>query len=140
MIVLGALLILFVLACNQFVLKPHNFKFSILGVAIGIYLPIASSIPLFIGGLIAFTTQTSLAKKRLSEDESFDRAQRGTLIACGLVAGAALMDVLMAIPFSLAKSPDALKIVGDGWGHMAVLLGGLTTLGLGLWFYRSVCK
>lgn len=63
--------------------------------------------------------------------------ERGTLIACGLVAGAALMDILLAIPMAIAHSPDALAIMPARLTPVATTLGLLSVLGLGLWFYRA---
>jgi Ca2+/Na+ antiporter len=67
------------------------------------------------------------------------RKQKGTLIACGLVAGSAIMDVLLAIPFSIFQSPDALQLAGPGWKEIGVYLGVLSTLLLAWWINRRVC-
>ena len=60
--------------------------------------------------------------------------------ACGLVAGSALMDVLLAIPFSIFHSPDALQLVGPRWHTSSVVLGGVSTLLLAAWIERRVCR
>jgi len=121
-------------------LKINRFiKLSILGIAIGMYLPLASSVPLFIGGMIALLVQKRLAKFNLNEEETAHRKQRGTLIACGLVAGSALVDVFLAIPFSVMHSPDALMLVGEGWQNYAVIPGIISTIVLAGWINRRVC-
>jgi len=102
------------------------------------YLPLSSSVPLFIGGMIALVVQKHLQKRALPKEENTTRKQKGTLIACGLVAGSALMDVLLAIPFSLLHSPDALQLVGGSWQTIGVYLSVLTTLALAWWIRQRV--
>ena len=98
---------------------------SVLGIAMGIYLPLTTSIPLFIGGLIALT----IKRRRPAAN-----TQRDTMLACGLIAGPALLDVLLAIPFSLLGSPDALNIAPSFWAPIAILLSLFFTLCLYRWF------
>lgn len=68
------------------------------------------------------------------------KMQRGVLIACGLVAGPALMDVVLAILFSMLNGPDSLSWVGATWHIPGVLLGFMTVIGLGLWIRKRVCE
>ncbi len=101
------------------------------------YLPLSSSFPLFIGGMIALVVQIRMKRMNIPKEESTLRMQKGTLIACGLVAGSAIIDVVLAIPFSIMQSPDALQIVGPGWNNVGVYLGILSTLFLAWWInYR----
>lgn len=138
MMLVGAAIIGLVIVLNQSLLRKKGLKLSVLGIAIGMYLPLASSVPLFIGGLISMWVHRSLR----TEKQAWDRAQRhqkGILLACGFVAGSALVDVLLAIPFSLMHSPDALTLVGAGWQPFAVFLGFAFTVLLSLWIKRHVC-
>jgi putative OPT family oligopeptide transporter len=132
----GGLIILVLIVVKWF----YKLPLSILGVAIGIYLPIASSFPLFLGGVIAWFVNHKLKQKGFGEDEMKKRKQKGILLACGLLAGAAIMDVLLAIPFSIFHSPDALRLVGIGWAHFGVILAIVTTYMLGYWFYYITNK
>ncbi|MCL9683910.1 OPT family oligopeptide transporter [Legionella maioricensis] len=140
MMLIGSCVILLALFLN-YILKLKRFiNLSILGIAIGMYLPLASSFPLFIGGMIALFVQKRLERTKMTEEESVTRKQKGTLIACGLVAGSAIMDVLLAIPFSILHSPDALQLAGPGWKETgAAYLGVLSTLLLAWWINRRVC-
>lgn len=106
------------------------FKLSPLGVAIGMYLPIASSFPLFLGGMIAFVIRWRLRKQSMPAEKQQSRKQIGVLIACGLVAGAALVDVILAIPFSILHSPDALSLVSLSWRPYSIMLALLSTFAL----------
>lgn len=140
MILTGAAIIAGLIIFNAVFKLERYIQLSMLGVAIGMYLPIASSFPLFIGGMIALLINKRLKKKKLSAPESAERKQRGVLIACGLVAGSALLDVLLAIPFSLLHSPDALSLTGSGWDSTSVVLGVVSTMMLAGWIYRRVCR
>jgi len=60
--------------------------------AIGLYLPITTSTPILIGGLISYGLY-----KFYDEKEARKREDRGILFASGLVAGGALMNVFLAI-------------------------------------------
>lgn len=139
MMLIGSCIILLALFLNHVFKLKRFINLSILGIAIGMYLPLASSFPLFIGGMIALFVQKRLERTKMTEEESITRKQKGTLIACGLVAGSAIMDVLLAIPFSILHSPDALQLVGPGWKETGAYLGVLSTLLLAWWINRRVC-
>lgn len=140
MIFSGAAIIAGLIVLNAVFRLERYLQLSMLGVAIGMYLPIASSFPLFVGGMIAFLVHRGLNRKKLIAAERNERKQRGVLIACGLVAGSALLDVLLAIPFSLLHSPDALSLTGVKWESTGVVLGVVSTLVLGGWIYRRVVR
>lgn len=140
MICLGAGLILLVIGINYLFKRSRLLNLSILGVAVGMYLPLSSSFPLFMGGLMALFIKRRLKGIGLSQEEERVRQQNGTLIACGLVAGAAIIDVVLAIPFSIFHSPDALRLVNVEWEKTTgVLLGVLTLALLGGWIRHRVC-
>lgn len=129
MLIIGILITVFFILINP-LLKKRKFSFSAIGVAMGIYLPLSSSMALFIGGLIAFIIQRNTSPHK--------NPQRGILLACGLVAGAALMDVLLAIPFAISGDPNVLAIMPSEAHPIAILLGILITVLLGMWFNRIV--
>jgi putative OPT family oligopeptide transporter len=137
MMLLGALIILIIIVLTRLFARKRG-NLSILGIAIGMYLPLSSSFPLFLGGMIAFIIQMKHKKQKLNVEEADTRTQRGTLLACGLVAGSALMDVFLAIPFSIFHSPNALKLVGANWDNVGILLAILSTAGLAGWIIRRV--
>lgn len=139
MMSIGSSIILFFIFLNHVFNIQRYLNLSILGIAIGMYLPLASSFPLFIGGIIALLVQKRLGRMNFSQEDTVIRKQKGTLIACGLVAGSAIIDVLLAIPFSIFQSPDALQLVGPGWKNTGVYLGILSTLLLAWWINRRVC-
>lgn len=137
MLVGGGIILLLIISIRVF--KIQRFcQLSILGVAMGMYLPIASSFPLFLGGLIAWWVKRRLYQANDSSSAIKLRQQVGTRIACGLVAGAALLDVLLALVFSIYKSPDALCFVGKGWDVYALLLAILSTGWLAKWMRTRI--
>lgn len=109
----------------NFILKNRGINFSVLGVAMGVYLPLSSSMSLFIGGLIAWLIH--------SQNRS---VHRDTILACGLIAGSAVMDVLLAIPFSLMHDADAMSLAPDFWRPVSVGLSLVATYGLYRWFKK----
>lgn len=135
MMFIGASFVVFLLVIQKICKLVKYFNLSILGVAIGMYLPISSSFPLFIGGMIAFFTGNS--KSNMENIES-SKGQQGILIACGLVAGSAIMDVLLAIPFSITKNPNFLQIPYPSSSYISVILSVITVALLAFWIKIKV--
>ncbi|WKE65356.1 oligopeptide transporter, OPT family [Gallaecimonas kandeliae] len=69
--------------------RGASFRFPVLAVAVGVYLPLGLSIPIFLGGLLAHWQQ----KKRGTHEAE----GKGLLLASGLITGEALMGVVVAI-------------------------------------------
>lgn len=134
----GASIILSLIALNHKFKIQRFFHLSILGFAIGMYLPLSSSFPLFLGGMLAFLIEYKLKHLNLNTDTINTRRQIGTLIACGLVAGSALMDVLVAVPSSLMHRADALSLVNKAWEPYGVLLSIIVITMLGIWILRYI--
>ena len=122
-------------------LKARGLGFSVLGMAMGIYLPLPSSTALFLGSAFALISKKALFKdKKLSPEAASLAQQKGLLLACGLVSGAALMDVVLAIPFAILKNPDALSLLPKNGEWIANGFGIIMIVFLGAWFYRVVVK
>lgn len=140
MVVLGTCIIIPFIGLN-FLLKDKNCHLSPLAIAIGIYLPLTSSAPLFLGACFAWFSSNYITR-RLAHDAKIaaQQKQRNILLACGLVAGAALMDVLLAIPFGISHNPDLLRILPAGSEWLAHCLGVISVILLGIWFYRNMQK
>jgi putative OPT family oligopeptide transporter len=78
---------------------------SALAFSVGLYLPISTWTPLFVGGLLAWWVQ----RQKGSAGEKHASHERGTLFASGLVAGDALMGIGLSI---LAVMADQLAPSG----------------------------
>jgi putative OPT family oligopeptide transporter len=135
MLGLGAVIMLVLILVNALT----KINISLLGVGMGIYLPLSSSTPLFIGSLFAYSVKLFLQKKIHKGTASQDFQQHdAVLLSCGLVAGAALMDVLLAIPLSFTGNTRLFAILPLSWQAIASLLGFLSLLGLAASFYWAM--
>jgi putative OPT family oligopeptide transporter len=86
-----------------------------LAFAVGVYLPLSSSSPIFIGGMIRWLVdkylRNKLKHKRLSEDELVAETDKspGVLMASGYIAGGALAAIVIAI-LQGVPSPNLLHL------------------------------
>ncbi|MBN9379547.1 MAG: OPT/YSL family transporter [Chitinophagaceae bacterium] len=67
-----------------------------LSFAIGVYLPISTTLPIYIGGMIRSFADKAKKRRGLVTKEGEEELERGNLFATGLVAGGALMGVIFA--------------------------------------------
>jgi len=96
------------------------FRTHIMPVAVGIYLPMSLSMPIFIGGLIYFT----LHRKQSNGDITNDASDHGVLYGSGLIAGEALMGIgLAGLMTVLAKYGKEMWELEWHWGISAVIFG-----------------
>ncbi len=92
-----------------------------LAFAVGLYLPLSTSAPIFAGGMVRYAVdlylKRKLAKKNLTEDQIIAETDKsnGVLMASGYIAGGAIAGILVAI-FAVAPS---LKAVQDSFGEWA---------------------
>lgn len=73
-----------------------SFRLYVMPIAVGIYLPLALSVPIMLGGAIHF----AVARTRRNADEA---TGAGVLFGSGLIAGEALMGIGLAIPLALGR-------------------------------------
>ena len=145
MIGVGALVAVICVVIDEILKKRFGTRLPVLAVGLGIYLPLDSSVPVVIGGVLAYIIQLRLNRiyhRGRPEDEVKVNAHRhrGLLLACGIVAGASLMGVALAIPFALKESSDALRIMPDQYMSFAGVLSILVTFIMCAWIYRVVLK
>jgi putative OPT family oligopeptide transporter len=126
-------------------LKKSGRRLPILAIGIGIYLPPDIISCVVLGGLLNYLCKRTLARRSAAiksdlQAQAVEQAfETGTLVACGLVAGAALMGVILAIPFVLKGSSDALSLVSASFAPIATGLGLLGTIFICVWLYRATC-
>ena len=141
MIIIGMILAVCVIILDQIQMKRgSSFRLPVLAVAVGIYLPFELSVPIFVGGIIAWFAQHIL-KKRIAaspsdrdglEEAGQEGANRGLLFASGLITGEALVGILMAIPIVISGKADVLAIVSNplgSWPGVVLLLAVVLWLG-----------
>jgi len=90
-------------------------------VAVGMYLPFETTSAIFIGGVMKWLVDRAVAKR--NSEEKLVIEERGTLLASGLIAGEAIVGILLAVVF-LAGLP-AMAILGfyPAWGGWLSLIG-----------------
>jgi len=103
--------------------------------AVGVYLPVSTMTPIFVGGLIR------LWMERNAKDgtTAADRRERGVLLGSGFVGGEGLLGVGIAM-IAVAKSrrPDGIGTEWLGNDITAMLVGAAAFAVFIAWFFRSV--
>ena len=101
--------------------RGASFRLPVLAVAVGIYLPISLSTPIFLGGMIAHFTSSPVK----------DTDNKGLLFAYGLITGEALMGIMVALPIFLTGNKAWWsQIIGSPW------IGVIPFLCVIIWFYK----
>jgi putative OPT family oligopeptide transporter len=105
--------------------------------AVGMYLPLYTMTPVFIGGMI----RHFIEKKYGQNKEKVERGKdQGILLGSGLIAGEGLMGVVIAaIAVITAKKPEFFKILYPAeW--MSMVVAGLVFVALGWYLYGVAAK
>ena len=132
--VLGVAIIVFDLILKA---RKAPFRVPVLAAAVGLYLPLETMAPIFVGGVLNYLVTRSFGTG-LPEQELEKRGRKGTLFAAGLITGEALMGIFIGFAIYIAKSadvfamPDWLQIHGTTgeWVGLALLMA------VGWWLYR----
>lgn len=143
LLIAGAIIAVMVLILDKW-LQRYTYRVPVLAVGLGIYLPVSTSSPLVIGGMLAWWIKR-LSRKitdHLQDTEAVERQatmfHHGLLIASGLVSGAAVIGVLLAIPFVLQGTSDALRLMPKSFEYSPQYLSLLVTGCLFFWFKHRV--
>ncbi|MFL0270214.1 OPT family oligopeptide transporter [Candidatus Clostridium radicumherbarum] len=113
-------------------------KIPVLPFALGLYLPIGLSAGVLVGGILRWLIDSKFKK---DNEVLKEQTEKGTLLASGLIAGEAIMGILIAVLAMLqidgpvgfgAKIVPALT--GSPW------LSAIMLLVLCIWFYNSTAK
>jgi putative OPT family oligopeptide transporter len=91
-----------------------------LAVAVGIYLPVFTSMSVFLGGLVRW-----IVTRKQREDAEADRdeiAERGILAASGLIAGESLIGILLAVLAGAKIQLPTVQIFGNTGSLILYLL------------------
>jgi putative OPT family oligopeptide transporter len=104
--------------------RASTIRAPVLAVAVGIYLPLDLSTPIFMGGLISWWVDRALGLTAVTREGSA-AAQRGLLFAAGMITGEALMGIVIALAIVLAQRPDVLALDSrwqfGGWLGLVVM-------------------
>ena len=92
-------------------------------IAVGMYLPLRTTFAIFIGGLIRWLLDMRLKKRSdLSQQDTNKAENTGTLLASGLIAGEALMGVLLSALVLLDITFPQIFAEVPGWPGILVFL------------------
>jgi putative OPT family oligopeptide transporter len=118
-----------------------EYRLSVMAVALGIYLPIEVIMPLVIGGTVNFFARLRLKSQQSRHGENYPRVEasterQGLLFASGLIAGDALVGIILAIPFAIYQSTTILALVGPSFKETATILSVVTFAAVAGYLYR----
>jgi OPT family oligopeptide transporter len=118
-----------------------------LSFAIGVYLPLATTLPIFIGGAIRGLVEAGQKKKDKEVSAEEEELSKGSLFATGLVAGGAVAGVVIAFITGTSAGEKFLQQVSmeENLAHALsengyFLLGTLFFALMGLILYRVAVK
>ena len=125
-IVLGVISVVF-----DEVLKSRGstWRLPTIALALGIYMPLDVTVPLFLGGICALVSTKLLnIKKQEMSTEDYKKLEvvtkrKGLLFASGLIAGESIMGILLAVPFAVYQTTDLFSIVPLNFGFIPEILG-----------------
>ena len=137
MIILGCFLaVIIIIVDKMFQASGSAWRFPVVAVAVGIYLPLEITTPIFMGGILSCLVNNVLKKKKLSKDKLQLEQRRGILFAAGLISGEALVGIMLAVPFVAYQSTDVFKIVTPWMQGYTEYMGAAVFLAALVWFYR----
>jgi putative OPT family oligopeptide transporter len=98
-------------------------------IAVGMYLPLETTSAIFVGGAMKWLADMAAARRKPSPEEKAKFEERGTLLASGLIAGEAIMGILLAALF-VGNVPSLTRILTGqddlpflaGWGGWLSLI------------------
>jgi putative OPT family oligopeptide transporter len=138
MVGLGATIGALVIALDQSLARRGAAcRAPVLAVAVGIYLPLEYTSPIFVGGMLAALADRWLIARHGRAPLERLR-QTGLLLAAGLIAGEALVGVLIAIPIVAAGDADVLALPQRL--QFGVWPGLLLIALLSFWVYRTATR
>jgi putative OPT family oligopeptide transporter len=136
MVAIGAVVGALVIVLDEYLRRSgKSWRAPVLAVAVGIYLPLELSTPIFTGGLIAALATRWHRRNNPGGDPEVLK-QMGLLFSAGLIAGEAIVGVLIAIPIVATGNAHVLALVEDiqPWQKWA----GLAALALVGWWMLQV--
>lgn len=106
------------------------FKIPSLPFAVGVYLPLSTFTPLFVGGML----RMFIEKKAKNKEDKDAKRERGILLGSGLVGGEGLMGIgIAAVAFTQGKAPSGL---GTGWAGEWIIWVALAAFAGLVWVFR----
>jgi len=105
--------------------------------AVGVYLPVATMTPIFVGGLLRWW----LEKRAASEEQRIERRDKGVLLGSGFVGGEGLLGVgLAGYAFLANGKPEGFGTAWLGPDWLAQLAGLAAFALFATWFVRTIIR
>ena len=119
--------------------RGSSWRTPVLAAAVGIYLPLELTVPIFLGGLLSYIVER-MARVPNDPEAKEKLHRRGVLFAAGLITGEALMGIFIAIPIVLSGDREVLALPAalqtGAWGELL----GLIFLGFVAWLLLRVWR
>jgi len=93
--------------------SKQGLRIPVLSVALGLYLPLTLSVPIFLGGLVAWASSQTLMRLQGTDRIRKLNENNGLLCAAGMITGEALIGIIIAIPIVIYKRSDVMAIFGQ---------------------------
>jgi len=90
-------------------------------VAVGMYLPFDTSSAIFVGGVLKWIVERMTQQR--TREEKLVIEEKGTLLASGLIAGEAIVGILLAVVFLAGMPAIATFSFYPAWGGWLSLIG-----------------
>jgi putative OPT family oligopeptide transporter len=105
--------------------------------AVGVYLPLSASMPIFVGGLVRWGVDKWTARKGRKGLGGEEESSPGVLFSSGLIAGGAICGILLAF-LLVNEDLGTLFKLSDNFESLASsqAFGLLMFLGLAVWLFR----
>lgn len=105
--------------------RQSGFRLHVMPVAVGLYLPITLAVPILLGGILRYAVE-----KRKGAQTGESTSNTGVLLGSGLIAGEALMGVLLAGFVLVGWQYNASWL--PEWSKVVLSVGGFAML---MWYY-----
>jgi putative OPT family oligopeptide transporter len=111
------------------------FKVPSLPFAVGVYLPVSTMTPIFLGGMLKLW----LERSSRDEEQAVERRDKGVLLGSGFVGGEGLIGVAIAgAAFILGTRPEGIGLEWMGPDWLASSLSFVVFLLFAAWFVKRV--
>jgi putative OPT family oligopeptide transporter len=97
-------------------------------IAVGMYLPLETTSAIFVGGVLRWVADVVARRKKLSSAAHARFEEQGTLLASGLIAGEAIMGIVLPALFPTSGSlthlftgRDELPFLGSWGGYLSLI-------------------
>ena len=144
MVAIGAVIGVAIIVFDEMLAaRKSTFRVPVLAAAVGIYLPLDVTLPIFLGGLLAWVVERAIRARTpnghaLTSDDIERIGRNGTLFSAGMITGEALMGIVIAIPIVVSGRADVLALPGSL--HFGQGLGLLVFAGMAWWLYRTAVR